>query len=348
MALLTKSELQQDTRSQMAHPVPALVLTGLFFFCFAAIISPDRLSMIGLMDHSLASDIPLVRQTALWEIDMARKGAVGIGSILLICALFWPRLVASNQYQRFTTWRLSTTIAYERQLDTVWNLSLYIMLICFALSWVYLSFGEEWFSAQILGWINREDGLLETLSAVLLMLASILSLVTAIRVKGMPARSRMHLFLALLFFAMCGEEISWGQRYIGFETPDSLKTVNVQSEVNLHNMFGYVFDHLFILCFFLWGCVTPLLYRRTLMFRQFFRAIGLPIPSLGLAISMLLITLTREQIVYLFVDGIDSLRLPELREFLSCVAFLLLMRESYLGLVVLPKRLPENDLSARS
>ena len=32
------------------------------------------------------------------------------------------------------------------------------------------------------------------------------------------------------------EEISWGQQLFGFETPYSMKTMNVQGETNLHNM----------------------------------------------------------------------------------------------------------------
>lgn len=34
-----------------------------------------------------------------------------------------------------------------------------------------------------------------------------------------------------------GEEISWGQRIFGFETPDWLKTKNLQKETNFHNLF---------------------------------------------------------------------------------------------------------------
>lgn len=33
-----------------------------------------------------------------------------------------------------------------------------------------------------------------------------------------------------------GEEISWGQRILGIQTPESIRAVNVQHELNLHNM----------------------------------------------------------------------------------------------------------------
>ncbi len=36
-------------------------------------------------------------------------------------------------------------------------------------------------------------------------------------------------------FFVAGEEVSWGQRFIGFETPPDIKAVNDQNEFNLHN-----------------------------------------------------------------------------------------------------------------
>jgi hypothetical protein len=52
------------------------------------------------------------------------------------------------------------------------------------------------------------------------------------------ARARTHVLLALgiVFFLACGEELSWGQHMLGFETPETLETVNRQAEFNLHNL----------------------------------------------------------------------------------------------------------------
>jgi hypothetical protein len=41
--------------------------------------------------------------------------------------------------------------------------------------------------------------------------------------------------LAMSFVAL--EEISWGQRIIGFETPETLVRINTQDEFNVHNIF---------------------------------------------------------------------------------------------------------------
>jgi hypothetical protein len=44
------------------------------------------------------------------------------------------------------------------------------------------------------------------------------------------------LLLALLMFVCFGEEASWGQHLIGFETPEFMAGWNAQDETNLHNL----------------------------------------------------------------------------------------------------------------
>lgn len=189
-----------------------------------------------------------------------------------------------------------------------------------------------------------EDGFLETASAVILLAASVQALRVAIGTRGYASYRIMHAFLGLLFFPMAGEEISWGQRILWFGPPDWMANVNAQGELNLHNMYGYLFDHLFILLFFLWGCVCHVLYRSNGFFRQQFRFFGLPIASAGLAIAMLVATLCQDQLVMPFFNVPFGLRTAELREFLSCACFLLLMVESHRGFVQ-SARNPEPGMS---
>jgi|GEM_PF-1464372 len=81
-----------------------------------------------------------------------------------------------------------------------------------------------------------EDGIMETLTVVLLMLSA--GFAGAVLWRGVENRADRTLLMAfvagLLFLAM--EEISWGQRIFGIETPEALRTINVQGEINLHNL----------------------------------------------------------------------------------------------------------------
>ena len=90
--------------------------------------------------------------------------------------------------------------------------------------------------ARITG-LGAEDGPIENLGAGLFLIASGLFLAA-----GWSSRSpgagigRIHLALALLFLICGGEELSWGQRIFGWDTPQALERVNVQGETNLHNL----------------------------------------------------------------------------------------------------------------
>lgn len=312
---------------------PALFVIAGLFCAFALWVSPERLSSLGIMDRSLASENGLTRETALLEIFLARYAAFAIAALCALLALFWPRLQKTRGYKTLMSRNLRYPDRYEDALGRLWDPALRVILMLLVASFIYLALAETLFSRATLVMINREDGMIEYTSALLLILAAGYAGYTGLFAATRPASRGFHLFLALLFFAMCGEEISWGQRIFGFETPESLSGLNVQNEVNLHNMFGYLFDHLFILCFFLWGCIIPLLYHMSRTSRQVMRWAGLPIPSIGLAIGMLLITLYQDQIILAVFDPVPRLRIPEMREFFSAAAFLALMRQSYTGLV---------------
>lgn len=89
--------------------------------------------------------------------------------------------------------------------------------------------------------IIREDGIAETVGAACLLGASVLAVLTLRRVRA-AGGGRLLLWsyaaLALFLFVAAGEEISWGQRLLGIETPDAIAEINAQGEINLHNLYG--------------------------------------------------------------------------------------------------------------
>ncbi len=305
----------------------AFFLLSFLLAALAIILNPERLSAIGIMDTSLASENDLTRNTALATVVVARSAMGFAAALFLLLAIAAPRIEASSWFKR----RLSEGSAfphnYEISQRHLFNTSLVIAGTAIALAVTYLVAAEAVFDQETLDWINYEDGFLEWLSAAILIGSSILALVFA---RQMPTKSLkwMYFFLAFLFFVMFGEEISWGQRQIGFQTPEQLGSINVQNEVNLHNSFGYLFDHLFILCFFIWGCVVPALYWIDPIWRWFQSRLGLPFPSLGLALAMFVVSLFQPELTDRFIGDVPGLRVAELRETLSALCFLLLMWES--------------------
>ena len=79
----------------------------------------------------------------------------------------------------------------------------------------------------------------------------------------------------MLFLFGAGEEISWGQRILGFQTPEPLSQVNRQEEFNLHNLSAWEAsdfldpDRLFDIFWFLFAVLTPAVALVAPTFRNF-------------------------------------------------------------------------------
>jgi len=93
----------------------------------------------------------------------------------------------------------------------------------------------------------QEDGPFEWAGATFFLLSSILFFLLFFRKSSFKkaadaayfnTRSKRIFFflLGLLFIFLVGEEISWGQRIFGFETPEGMAERNMQGETNLHNL----------------------------------------------------------------------------------------------------------------
>lgn len=99
-------------------------------------------------------------------------------------------------------------------------------------------------SPERLNLLGREDALIESAGAVFFAGAAVAFLGGAVlAVRGgvqspgrRPWRPPIYAALALVTFVCCGEEISWGQRLLGLQTPPFFAEHNAQAEINLHNL----------------------------------------------------------------------------------------------------------------
>lgn len=84
----------------------------------------------------------------------------------------------------------------------------------------------------------REDTPVEYAQFVLLLAASLFGarITFAMKTRGYPALTMLYAIFALALLAVAMEEISWGQRLIGFDTPAYFDRHNLQKEFNLHNL----------------------------------------------------------------------------------------------------------------
>ena len=89
--------------------------------------------------------------------------------------------------------------------------------------------------------IYQEDSLFEYLTSASYLAAAGFLITTITRVWKISIQKQrgiaisIFIFVALICLFIAGEEISWGQRIIGWNTPDFFAARNFQQETNLHN-----------------------------------------------------------------------------------------------------------------
>jgi hypothetical protein len=148
-------------------------------------------------------------------------------------------------------------------------------------------------SAVANAWVD-EDGPVEYGGALCLAVGVVLAGIGTLRAWRSREPGRLGLVRPLVFLGLTlflvmatGEEISWGQRILGFGTPAALEGINAQDETTLHNLYGgahgqNVSEHLFEAAWFGFGVVVPVLAswpRAGALLRRF-----LPVAPIWLAL----------------------------------------------------------------
>ena len=112
-----------------------------------------------------------------------------------------------------------------------------IYYIIFIYGFIYiLPFGENIVGITWFNLLKLEDGPLEWLQFFAYFISSIFGIFIFLRSKNKNSKDAfIWLFLSALSFFIAAEEISWGERIIGFSI-DSLKEISIQGETNLHNL----------------------------------------------------------------------------------------------------------------
>lgn len=142
-------------------------------------------------------------------------------------------------------------------------------------------------------WLGTEDKFGENMTSVFYFAAGLLMLwrsVTMIRKKqSSPLKEILPVLIALFFIFVGGEEISWGQRLLGFETPETIVDNNVQGETTLHNLTffdrgGAVLNqHTALnLIALLMGVIIPLGNRFVPPIRRLLSALNFPVPPMSI------------------------------------------------------------------
>lgn len=153
--------------------------------------------------------------------------------------------------------------------------------------------------------LTEEDGLIENIGAIGFFLTSATFIYIFYKCKkgqfvffGKLSQRNIYFgLLGLLFFFAAGEEISWGQRIFGWETPEKITAINAQNETNLHNLWivqatnpdgsrkSFVEllinpSRLFSMFWLLFCVLVPISYKFSKRAKSFIDYLGLPLTPL--------------------------------------------------------------------
>jgi hypothetical protein len=144
-------------------------------------------------------------------------------------------------------------------------------------------------------WLEGEDGVSEWWSAATYLVASGLAgaAAWALWATRHTKLRYFYLVMAVAFFLGAMEEISWGQRLIGWGTPEAFSEINFQDETTIHNV-NFANNVIFEVLF--WGGALGMvggLWRLTANLRGLNDRMRLFLPSLTMAPALLMIMVWR-------------------------------------------------------
>ena len=159
-----------------------------------------------------------------------------------------------------------------------------------------------------------EDGPVEYGTALMLLVSALVLAWQAVRQfrLGQTLAGGCLTLYALIFVFGTGEEISWGQRIFGLETPDYLMERNYQEEITLHNIVvggkqltKTVFGGGLTVAILLYLLALPALYVKSAVVTRLADRLAVPVPlwrhgimGVGASVVMLVVDIPRQWEVY--------------------------------------------------
>lgn len=158
-------------------------------------------------------------------------------------------------------------------------------LYTFAFAHIFIGIVFSFLHPELYYAYTAEDSYIEYFTAFILLAISLLCLHRA-SLADINLSKMFYYGAAVVFFLGFGEEISWGQRIIGFETPPELEKINAQKETNLHNIHlsgvnlnKLIFGKMLYTGVFIYFLGIPFLYHYQQRFKMLVDKVNFPVPT---------------------------------------------------------------------
>lgn len=164
--------------------------------------------------------------------------------------------------------------------DRIIRLFMFSVFIFFSMIFIFFSV----YDTAVYFYFIYEDGIVEYLSAIYWFLGAVVLFSSILKLLKEGIKNNYELFfciLLMIFFIVCGgEEISWGQRIFGLKTPELLDEINLQHEINFHNIGSIsVFSNVFFCFTVIYFLIVPYLMKKNLQISNIINYLHFPIPN---------------------------------------------------------------------
>lgn len=168
----------------------------------------------------------------------------------------------------------------------------------------------------------QEDSAAEWLTFAFLIIAGVVSLVVALKIRRQYHYLHWFFWLFFAFNIFAGfEEISWGQRIFGMKTEGVFAKYSDQNEINLHNtlqgMAKVKTKHIAMYALFVYGVILPWLISKKKISGNWLARHHIIVPPIFLTSGFLIATL--------FMIDVPTGNEEEVGELLYSLCFVLLM-----------------------
>ena len=186
------------------------------------------------------------------------------------------------------------------------------------------------FQESLYNKLIQEDGVIEYLTALLLLIASVFLFSKVIKIgysRGYPWFV-FHVLMVLGLFFGFGEEFSWGQRIFSIESNDFFLNHNSQDEINIHNLRikgvninQLIFSYGFSIIFGVYFLFLLIGYKKNKLIKSIVDKLGIPLPKIKHSLFFVGLSI----IIFIIPDD----KKWELWECLFVLFFFLILVEPY-------------------
>ena len=185
-------------------------------------------------------------------------------------------------------------IIYNKRLSIFEYLIIFLVIIIFLslfLGYQCKYIEPSYCEISIIKNLFLENGFIENIQSLFLILSIFLLINEIKNFNNHKLIKTFIIFKVLALTYYLGEEISWGQHFFNWNTPEIFNEINNQNETNLHNI-SNLLDQLPRTFVLLWCGPIPILFyyiKKKFSFKKEFNLIFLPEKKL-LVISLILLT----------------------------------------------------------